>query len=208
VGGDETIGEKDSAPGQAVGCGHRRSAPAGPAQKRAPVRIMLDPDDRPVARAICAGTCRVQPFTAYRVAANDKQGRVALCKYICARPGNDQLKILDDGNVKLELKKRVDGTSSNRPCAAGPHCQVSRDRPTSSSHVVRYSGHLLATASPQPDRPLRRGPRPRRKTSLHCRSRTSISWMICSGKHSQSTPSAHAGKSPLRLIALIETEDT
>jgi hypothetical protein len=38
--------------------------------------------------------------------ANDKQGRVTLCKYILRPPlANDRLKILDDGVVRLEFKK-------------------------------------------------------------------------------------------------------
>ena len=43
---------------------------------------------------------------ATKIAANDKQGRLTLCKYILRPPfANDRLKILDDGNVKLEFKK-------------------------------------------------------------------------------------------------------
>jgi hypothetical protein len=38
--------------------------------------------------------------------ANDKQGRVTLCKYILRPPlANDRLKILHDGVVRLEFKK-------------------------------------------------------------------------------------------------------
>jgi len=38
---------------------------------------------------------------------NDQQGRLALCKYILRPPlANDRLKILDDGNVRIEFKKR------------------------------------------------------------------------------------------------------
>ena len=48
------------------------------------------------------------------VAANDKQGRVTLCKYILRPPlANDRLHILPDGNVKLEFKRPwSDGTTS------------------------------------------------------------------------------------------------
>jgi hypothetical protein len=43
---------------------------------------------------------------ATRVAANDQQGRLALCKYILRPPlANERLKILDDGNVRLGFKK-------------------------------------------------------------------------------------------------------
>jgi hypothetical protein len=51
---------------------------------------------------------------ATRVAANDKEGRERLCRYILRPPlANDRLSILDDGNVRLELKRPwSDGTSS------------------------------------------------------------------------------------------------
>jgi hypothetical protein len=43
---------------------------------------------------------------ATKVAANDEQGRLALCKYILRPPlANDRLKILDDSVVRLEFKK-------------------------------------------------------------------------------------------------------
>jgi len=43
---------------------------------------------------------------ATKVAANDKKGRENLCKYILRPPfANDRLKILDDGTVRLELKR-------------------------------------------------------------------------------------------------------
>ena len=43
---------------------------------------------------------------ATKVAANDEQGRLALCKYIFRPPlANDRLKILDNSVVRLEFKK-------------------------------------------------------------------------------------------------------
>ena len=43
---------------------------------------------------------------ATKVAANDEQGRLALCKYILRPPlANYRLKILDDSVVRLEFKK-------------------------------------------------------------------------------------------------------
>jgi len=43
---------------------------------------------------------------ATRVAANDQQGRLALCKYVLRPPlANDRLKMLEDDIVRLELKK-------------------------------------------------------------------------------------------------------
>jgi len=97
----------------------------------------------------------------------------------------------------------------DRPCAAGPHRQVSRDRPTSSSACRQILGVISSHSfSPQPDSsPARRG-HARGEDSLHCRSRTIFHGAICSGKRSRSTPSARAARVRCVLIALIETEDT
>jgi hypothetical protein len=105
--GDETIGEKDPLLAKLLAAATAGAPPAGPAQKRAPVRIMLDPDDRPVAKGkLCEQHAGFNLHGATRVAANDKQGRVALCKYILRPPlANDRLQILDDGAVRLEFKR-------------------------------------------------------------------------------------------------------
>ena len=105
--GDETIGEKDPLLAKLLAAATAGAPPAGPTQKRAPVRIMLDPDDRPVAKGkLCGQHAGFNLHGATRVAANDKQGRVALCKYILRPPlANDRLKILDDGAVRLEFKR-------------------------------------------------------------------------------------------------------
>ena len=91
--GDETIGEKDPLLAKLLAAATAGAPPAGPTQKRAPVRIMLDPDDRPVAKGkLCGQHAGFNLHGATRVAANDKQGRVALCKYILRPPlANDRL---------------------------------------------------------------------------------------------------------------------
>jgi len=69
---------------------------------------------------------------ATRVAANDKEGRERLCRYVLRPPlANERLKILDDGDVRLDFKRPwTDGTSSvklaplalrSRPRAARRH---------------------------------------------------------------------------------------
>jgi Putative transposase len=76
---------------------------------------VLDPDDRPVAKGtLCAQDHGFNLHGASRVAANDKPGRLTLCRYILRPPlANDRLKILDDGDVSLQFKKPwSDGTSS------------------------------------------------------------------------------------------------
>jgi hypothetical protein len=112
---DETLGEKDPLLARLLAAATTGASPAGPAHKRAPVRIVLDPDATPVAKGKLCGQHRgFNLQAATKVAANDKKGRVNLCKYILRPPlANDRLKILDDGNVRLEFKRPwSDGTSS------------------------------------------------------------------------------------------------
>jgi hypothetical protein len=90
------------------------ASPAGPANKRKAIRIVLDPDDRPVVKGqLCAQDHGFNLHAATRVAANDQPGRLTLCKYVLRPPlANDRLKILDDGNVRLDFKKPwSDGTA-------------------------------------------------------------------------------------------------
>jgi len=46
--GDETMGEKDPLLARLLAAATAGAAPAGPANKRKPLRIVLDPDERPV----------------------------------------------------------------------------------------------------------------------------------------------------------------
>ena len=113
--GDETMGEKDPLLARLLAAATAGSPPAGPANKRKPIRIVLDPDDRPVAKGtLCAQDHGFNLHGATRVAANDKPGRVTLCRYILRPPlANDRLHILPDGGVRLDFKKPwSDGTAS------------------------------------------------------------------------------------------------
>ena len=137
--GDETMGEKDPLLARLL-----TTAAAGTANQRKPLRIVLDPDERPVWKGtFCAQPQGFNLHAATRVAANDKQGRLALCKYILrpplasrvgSRPAlpaanhrgkdwkpsqgfhvDDRLKILDDSNVRLDLKR-----SASPRCTSSP----------------------------------------------------------------------------------------
>ena len=84
---DETMGEKDPLLARLLAAATAGSPPAGPANKRKPIRIVLEPDDRPVAKgALCAQDHGFNLHGATRVAANDKPGRVTLCRYILRPP--------------------------------------------------------------------------------------------------------------------------
>jgi Putative transposase. len=105
--GDETMGEKDPLLAHLLAAATAGAPPAGPANKRKPIRIVLDPDDRPVAkRTLCAQEHGFNLHASTKVAANDKPGRVTLCRYILRPPlANDRLHILPDGAVRLDFKK-------------------------------------------------------------------------------------------------------
>jgi hypothetical protein len=104
---DETMGEKDPLLAKLLAAATAGAPPAGWANKRKPVRIVLDPDDRPVAKGtLCAQEHGFNLHAATKVAANDKPGRETLCRYILRPPlANDRLHILPDGVVRLDFKK-------------------------------------------------------------------------------------------------------
>ena len=105
--GDESMGERDPLLARLLGAATAGAPPAGWANKRKPVRIVLDPDDRPVTKGtLCSQDHGFNLHAATRVAANDKPGRETLCRYILRPPlANARLHILPDGNVKLEFKR-------------------------------------------------------------------------------------------------------
>ena len=77
------MGEKDPLLARLLAAATAGAPPAGPATKRKPIRIVLDPDDRPVAKgSLCAQDHGFNLHGATRVAANDKLGRITLCRYI------------------------------------------------------------------------------------------------------------------------------
>jgi hypothetical protein len=89
---DETMREKDPLLARLLAAATAGAAPAGPASKRKTIRIVLDPDDRPVAKGkLCAQAQGFNLHAATKVAANDKEGRLTLCKYILRPPlANDR----------------------------------------------------------------------------------------------------------------------
>src|SRR5512136_2421450 len=104
---DETLGEKDPLLAKLLAAATAGAAPAGPVTKRQPVRIVLDPDSRPVGKGtLCRQAHAFNLQAATRIAANDKPGRERLCRYSLRPPlANDRLHILPDGPVRLDFKK-------------------------------------------------------------------------------------------------------
>jgi hypothetical protein len=131
---DDAIGDEDPLLARLLGAATTGAPPAGPAQKRAPVRIAQDPLARPVSRGrLCAQHCGFNLHAATRVAGNDKTGRQTLCRYILRPPlANDRLQVLPDGSIALCLQAPlVRRHHLGRACAAGAHRPARRHRAAS-----------------------------------------------------------------------------
>ena len=113
--GDDSMDEKDPLLARLLAAAAAGAPPAGPANKRKPVRIVLDPDDHPVTKGtLCSQAQGFNLHAATRVAANDKPGRETLCRYILRPPlANDRLHILPDGNLRLD--RHCDGNPGRVP---------------------------------------------------------------------------------------------
>jgi hypothetical protein len=252
---DETMGEKDPLLARLLAAATAGASPAGPAHKRAPVRIVLAPDATPVAKGkLCSQHVGFNLHAQTKVAANDKKGRENLCKYILrpplasrvgSRPAlpaanhrrkvwkpsqgfhvDDRLKILDDGNVRLEFKRPwSDGTSSVDLAPLALIARLAAIIPPPRRHLVRYSGvisshsslrsQILGPAHPAtPARgfaapvavPAVATPEENDKPSLPLSHYISGSQLL--KKTFEIDTVCPRCKSPLRLIAMIETEDT
>ena len=210
---DETMGDQDPLLARLLAAATAGDSPAGPAHKRKPVRIVLAPNDRPVAKGmLCSQAHGFNLHAATRVAANDKKGRETLCKYILRPPlANDRLKILDDGDVRLEFKRPwSDGTSSIELEPLALIARLAALVPPPRRHVVRYSGVLSSHSSLRsqivPSAPVtapeKEEDKPSRPLSHY------ISWSELLRRTFSIDTVCPRCKSPLRLIALIETDDT
>jgi hypothetical protein len=206
---DESMGEKDPLLAKLLAAATAGAEPAGPGKRRKVIRMVHDPDAPPVAKGkLCAQAHAFNLHAATKVAANDKQGRLILCRYILRPPlANDRLKILEDDIVRLELKKPwSDGTACVDLAPLAFIARLAALVPPPKRHLTRYFGVLSSHAAcrsevvPAPSEPAPTGQdKPANKSK-------SIPWaellrktfgfeIVCSKCHSQ-----------LRLIALIKTE--
>ena len=150
---DETLGDEDPLLARllaAATAGVPPAGPAGPASKRKPIRIVLDPDAHQVAKGnLCGQHAGFNLHAATKVAANDEQGRLALCKYILRTPlANDRLKIVDDEVVRLEFKKPwSDGTSSVELPPLALIARLAALVPPPRRHLTGYFGVLSSHSS-------------------------------------------------------------
>ena len=109
---------------------------------------MLDPDDQPIAKGkLCAQEYGFNLHGATRVAANDKQGRLTLCKYILRPPlANDRLKILDDETVRIDFRKPWSDGSDVVPEPTEPApAPTEQDKPKNTSRYISWSELLRRT---------------------------------------------------------------
>ena len=141
----EGIGESDPTLAGLLSAATTGQAPAGPAQRRAPIQFSNNTQARPEQKGyLCAQDCAFNLHAARRVAPNDKQGREMLCRYILRPPlANERLRILEDGSVNLDFKRPwKDGT---RSIGLAPKALISRMAaiiPPPRRHVTVYSGVL------------------------------------------------------------------
>ena len=209
---DETMGEEDPLLARLLAAATAGAPPAGPANKRKPIRIVLDPDAHPVAKGnLCGQHAGFNLHAATKVAANDEQGRLALCKYILRPPlANDRLKILDDKVVRLEFKKPwSDGTTSVELAPSALIARLAALVPPPRRHLTGYFGVLSSHSSLRSQVvpvPAVAASEEKDKPSLPLSHY--ISWSQLLKKTFDIDTICPRCKTPLRLIAMIETEDT
>jgi hypothetical protein len=209
---DGTMGEKDPLLAKllaaAAGAG---AVAAGPANKRQPIRIVLDPDERPVGKGVLCGQSHgfnLQGAT--RVAANDKAGRERLCRYILRPPlANDRLSLLDGGDVRLEFKRPwSDGTSSVELPPLALIARLAALVPPPRRHTVLYCGVLSSHAAcrkevvpgpPAATPPAAEQDKPKRKSKY-------IRWSDLLRRVFGIDVVCPQCQTPLRLISLIKSE--
>jgi hypothetical protein len=208
---DETLAEKDLLLAKLLAAATAGVDPAGPASKRQPIRIVLDPDERPVTKgALCGQTQGFNLQAATRVAANDKQGRERLCRYILRPPlANDRLSILDEGNVRLDFKRPwSNGTSSVVLAPLALITRLAALVPPPRRHTVLYCGVLSSHASsrkevvpaaPEPAPPHAGKDKPKRCPKY-------IRWSDLLRRVFGIETICPTCQTPLRLISLIKSE--
>jgi Putative transposase len=209
---DETMGEKDPLLAKLLAAATAGAAPAGPVTRRQPIRIVLDPDDRPVAKGnLCAQDHAFNLHAATRVAANDKQGRLTLCRYILRPPlANHWLRIVDDSHVRVDFKKPwSDGTTSVDLDPLALIARLAALVPPPKRHTVRYFGVLSSHAASRSQvvpAPGETTPTPAEKDKPAGKSRY-IPWAELLRKTFGFELLCSKCKGPLRLVALIKSEE-
>ena len=145
VGSDDLLAQGDALLGRLQAAACAGVPPAGPAYRRAPVRLSTGPGAGPRAMGkLCAQDMGFNLHAARRIAAEDKEGRESLCRYILRPPvANQRLRLLPEGNVHLRFKRPwSDGTTSVSLEPLALIARLAAIVPPPKRHVVRYFGVL------------------------------------------------------------------
>jgi hypothetical protein len=151
--GDETLGEDDPLLAQLLAAATAGLPPAGPAQKRAPVRLLLPEAASPTPKGrLCAEHWGFNLHAATRGHGNDKQGKEHLCRYILRPPlANDRLHLLPGNKVELAFKRPwSDGTAAIVLHALALIARLAAIVPPPRRHTTRYFGVLSSHSALRP----------------------------------------------------------
>jgi len=227
---DETLGETSPALAGLLASATAGVAPAGPAQRSTPVRLLASTDARPEPKGyLCAQDCAFNLHAARRVAPNDKQGREMLCRYILRPPmANERLHLLADGHVELEFKRPwKDGTRSIGLAPKAFLARLSAIVPPPRRHITLYCGvlsshsqwrkHILPRLKEEPEESAQQNgiqelvpkltPDAENKPKAAARRRY-IPWYELLRRTFGSEVLCPACDGKLRLIALVKKEET
>jgi len=205
---DDTMAEKDPLLAKLLAVATSGTEVARSANRRREIRVVLDPDERPVGKGtLCGQSHGFNLQNATRVAANDRDGRERLCRYILRPPlANDRLKLLGNGDVRLDFKRPwSDGTSSVQMPPLALIARLAALVPPPRRHTVLYCGVLSSHAAsrkdvvPAPPATAvgQDGPKPRSKY---------IRWSELLRRVFGIETVCQKCRVPLRLISLVKSE--
>jgi Putative transposase len=213
---DDALGDKDPLLARLLAAATTGAAPAGPARKRAPVRIVQQAGGPVQKGKLCAQDCGFNLHAATRVAANDRPGRATLCRYILRPPlANDRLQLLPDGTVQLAFKRAwSDGTNSVLLEPLALIARLAALVPPPRRHITRYFGVLSSHSKlrsqvvPAQPAPAETAPKPPAETQPPRPGRY-IPWAeLLRRTYDIDVLACQGCGGRLRLIALVKTEAT
>ncbi len=208
---DESMGEEDPLLAKLLAAATAGAEPVGSANKRQAIRIVHDPDERPVGKGELCGQARGSNLqAATRVPANDKSGRERLCRYILRPPlANDRLGILDEGDVRLDFKRPwSDGTSWVRLSPLALIGRLAALVPPPRRHMTLYCGVLSSHASLRKEAvPAAAGSEASRRGSDSPKDRPKYTrWSDLLRRVFGIEVVCQKCQTPLRLISLVKSE--
>jgi hypothetical protein len=105
---DDRSAEQEAALAALASAAVGGAAPAGPERRERAAIALRDASGMRIASALSVAEGGFSLHAATTAAADDAAGREALCKYVLRPPlAQERLHLLDDGLVRIELKRRV-----------------------------------------------------------------------------------------------------